>query len=45
MVVNMDASKFCASCVVGEVIVESCDTNDKKNPLSLKEMHSVVHLT
>lgn len=28
MVVNADASNFCASCAVGEVIVESCDTND-----------------
>lgn len=27
-IVNMDASNFCASCAVGEVIVESCDTND-----------------
>lgn len=47
MVVNTDASNFCALCAVGEVIVESCDTNDlkKTTTLSLKEIHSIVHLT
>lgn len=35
MVVNTDTSNFCALCAVGEVIVESCDTNDLKKKKQL----------